>query len=130
MSTNQWIDKMWFIHTIKYYSVMKREKNYWHILKYGWISEILSWGKEVRWTDHILHDSIYINVQNRWTLEIDWGWRWKQDWLNEYKADKDMGETMSSLNGPLNRIVGTQDWLLGCSGLYRWGWEWGRGSDE
>ena len=35
-STNEWVNKIWYIHTMEYYSALKRRK-FQHMLQYEWI---------------------------------------------------------------------------------------------
>ena len=44
-STGEWINKLWHIHSVEYYLVIKRT-NDWQSQQHGWISNALCWVKE------------------------------------------------------------------------------------
>ena len=51
LSTNEWINKMWYIHTKQPYNGMK----FWHMLQHGWTQK--KWNKSDS-KEQILHESL------------------------------------------------------------------------
>ena len=56
-STDEWINKLWSIHTMEYYSAIKRDE----VLIPGWTSEnIMVSERSQTPKDHIVYNSIYM----------------------------------------------------------------------
>ena len=64
-SISEWI-KMWYIHTMKYYSVLRRTEVL--MLQHGWISKMLYWRIEARHKIPYMITFIW-NIQNK---KIHW----------------------------------------------------------
>ena len=60
--TNEWINELWYIHTMGYYSTIKKMK-FWHMLQHIWILKTCKWRKPDT-EDHKMIPFIQ-NVQNR-----------------------------------------------------------------
>ena len=41
VSTKGWVNKMWFIFIMEYYTALKRKKNLWHMLQHAWTLKTL-----------------------------------------------------------------------------------------
>ena len=49
VSSNEWLNKMWYIHKIKCYSTWEKKRKFWHTLQYRWILKTFAnW----RWASH------------------------------------------------------------------------------
>ena len=57
-SINEWVNKLWYIHTIKHYSARKRNEIIIHATTWVNLKSIML--SEPDKKGHILHDSIYI----------------------------------------------------------------------
>ena len=53
----KWINKLWYIHTMGYYSAIKKMK-FWRMLQHAWILKIRKWRKSDA-EDPLPCDSIY-----------------------------------------------------------------------
>ena len=94
ISINGWLYKLWYIHTIEYYSAI--QINYWYVWLRGWIPKVLCQVKETghkRTHTVWLYDSKYMEFKNRqnhslfgdrcpdsgclWVLEVNWKRAWR-----------------------------------------------------
>lgn len=80
LSNEDWINKMWYIHTMEYYSAIKRWKKYWSILQYEWILKTLfQWkkpdSKGYIWLSlyEIFRKDKSMGIQSRLVISMGWG---------------------------------------------------------
>ena len=85
MSNWWWIKKMWYIHTMEYYSAVKSDililPVYDKNINKTWTLKILHWVNKASHKSHILCESIHMKVQNReiyrhgspsWITALSW----------------------------------------------------------
>lgn len=60
-SLDEWLNKLWYVHTMTYYSAVKEDELSIHVITWMDLKDIiLSGGKKAILKVHILHDSIYV----------------------------------------------------------------------
>ena len=83
----EWINKLWYIHTMEYYSAIKGT-NHWHREKLEGIPNASCWMKKTVSKGHIVWLHLYDSLEKERT------WWWKLDqWLSQVRA---WGKSMTS----------------------------------
>ena len=73
-TTAEWINKIWSVHMMEYYSAT--EMKLWHALQSWWTLITLCSMKETNITDHILY--YFVSIKCHWK---DWCWNWSSNTL-------------------------------------------------
>ena len=81
-STNEWVHELWYVHSMHYFSAIKR--SYWYMQGQEWILKMLCWVKEPR---HKWVYTVWPYRINLWWQKSGQGLFWKGE-----LAGKGMGE--------------------------------------